>query len=76
MRIRASARKRNGDIHGPLGVGHLTLTADNDRERELITSLYWLIGMRFNNSERHFKARKFMEQWVDSFPQFKEDDRS
>lgn len=44
MKVRASTRLRGkGDIRDDNGIGHLALTAENNDEREFITSVYRIL---------------------------------
>lgn len=69
MRIQASTAKRgNGDIRDDKGIGLLRLKADNDREREFITSIYRIAGGDFR--EEQDKGVAWMREYLKSFPPF------
>lgn len=72
MRIQASTarRDRKGDIRDDGGIGLLRLKADNDRERELITSVYRIIGG--DDCEDQDKGVAWMRAYLKSFPPFED----
>lgn len=71
MRIRASTRKRGrGDIRDDNGIGHLTLTADNEREREFMTAVYRICGGDIREDQD--KGVAWMREYLKSFPPFGE----
>ena len=67
MRIQASTGRRGrGDIRDDQGVGRLTLTAENDPEREFTTSVYRIIG-GYPRAEQD-KGVAWMREYLKSFP--------
>lgn len=71
MRIQAStARRGKGDIREDNGIGLLRLKADNDREREFITSVYRLCGG--DTREQQDNGVAWMREYLKSFPPFED----
>lgn len=70
MRIRASTRKRGGggDVRDDNGIGHLALTADNDREREFMTAVYRIVGGDTRGHQD--KGVAWLREYLTSFPPF------
>jgi hypothetical protein len=67
VRIRASAGKRKGDIRD--AVGHLALTADNDDERDFLTSVYRILTC---DGEVQEQGVATMRRFLSSFPVIEE----
>jgi hypothetical protein len=70
MRIRASCGGRfKGGLHNDNGVGNLALKADNDRDREFMTSVYRII---YGNPDKESmnKGVAWMREYLKSFPPF------
>jgi hypothetical protein len=69
MRIQASTRKRGGgDVRDDAGVGRLALTADNNSEREFMTSVFRIVGAPDRNTQD--KGIAWMREYLKSFPPF------
>lgn len=73
MRIVAESKRRKGGISDDdnKGVGQIKLTADDDFEREFLTSIYVLLGGRSPQAREHPQyapSRQFMNEWAASFP--------
>jgi hypothetical protein len=67
MKIRASTRRRGkGDIRDDNGIGHLTLTAENNDEREFITSVYRIL---VENEETQEQGVATMRRFLSEFPE-------
>ena len=70
MRIRASVRKRKGDLRSD-GVGHLQLTADGPyeaEERKFISGVYKLVGA--DSREEQQEGVEWFREYLKSFPPF------
>lgn len=72
MRIQASTARRNrkGDIREDGGIGLLRLKADNDSEREFVTSVYRIIGG--DDRAEQDKGVAWMRTYLKSFPPFED----
>ena len=67
MRIQASTRLRNkGDIRDEKGVGRLVLAAENDDEREFITSVYRILVEDGTQQEQGVAT---MRRFLSDFPE-------
>lgn len=66
MKIRASTRLRGkGDIRDDNGVGHLALTAENNNEREFITSVYRILA---EDGKQQGQGVATMRRFLSEFP--------
>lgn len=65
MRIQASAG-RGGHVGD--SVKRVALTADNDREREFVTSVYRIVGG--DSRDAQDKGVAWMREYLKSFPPF------
>lgn len=71
MRIQASTAQRGkGDIRDDKGIGSLTLKADTDQERELITSVYRIVSG--DDREEQDKGIAWMREYLKSVPPFED----
>lgn len=69
MRIQASTAQRGkGDIRDDNGIGLLRLKADDEPEREFITSVYRIVAA--NDYEEQDKGIAWMREYLKSFPPF------
>ena len=67
MRIQASTKRRGkGDIRDDNGIGHLTLTAENDHEREFITSVYRIL---VEDDKQQEQGVATMRRFLSDFPE-------
>lgn len=76
MRIQASTKRRGkGDIRDDNGIGRLVLSADNDDEREFITSIYRILSESGKEQEQGVATmRRFLSEFPVEAQQVREEE--